>query len=268
MPADAPRRATSSATLTHGVALNIPVQFFAGAEQRSDRFVKRSEYTRDGRSVGRAPIVRETEPPELADSAEIVRCVETEYGLVELTDDEIKEAMALPEEEAEIITFLPLHVMGSGRYMPESLMQVRPAKGKKRGTYNPAAAKAFTALMKAMRQSQLFALVQLNLRGLPAYGALLPTGRLYRLLFDDEVRADLPLPDVQVTIEDVEHARQAMQVSATPPELTNRHRELLLTYVDKKAKEGGTLNRATTPEPEPDEDALLAKVRDAVEGEP
>jgi len=261
MRAEAPKRASSSATLTLG-PLTIPVSFYTGTEDRNSRFVKRSEYTRDGEPVGRVPCIRGSEPPEVLSNEDVVRCVETEHGLVELTDDEVKEVMNLPEKQASVKTFLPLHTMGAGRYMPEQLIQVRPAKGKQRGTYDPAAAKAFTTLMKAMRQEQVFALVELNLRGQPAYGALLPTGRMYRLLFDDEVREDLPMPDADVSMEDVDMIRQIMDISPEPPELANEYRHLLLTYVEKKAKEGKTVDKQE--EPEQSVDDLLADLRDTV----
>ena len=259
MAAPAPTRSSGSAMLSFG-PLTIPVQLFTSVEDTSTRFVKRSEYTRKGEPVGRAPIIKGTEPPELVDKEQVVRCVETEHGLVELTDEEVKTVLGVPEKQAEITTFLPLHVMGAGRYMPETLMQVRPAKGKQRGTFDPAAAKAFTTLLKAMRQEQVFALVKLNLRGHPAYGALLPTGRLYRLLFDDEVREDVTFPDVAVSVDDVNMIRKMMDVSAKPPELTNEYRSRLLAYVEKKAQDGHLLQE----EPAPDEgevDDLLAQLR-------
>lgn len=262
MPAPAPSRATNSATLSYGGLLTIPVQLFTSMEDTSKRFIKRSEYLRDGQPVGKTPYIKGTEPPEIVDKDDVVRCVETDSGLVELTDAEIKECFGLPEKQAEITTFLPLHVMGSGHYMPESLMQVRPAKGKQKGTFDPAAATAFTTLMKAMRQEQVFALVRLNLGGRPAFGALLPTGRLYRLLFDDEVREDLPMPDFDVSMDDVERIRQIMDVSPKPPALTNEYRQLLVTYVDKKAKEGRTIDKQEVPTENVED--LLGSLRDAV----
>lgn len=265
MPAAAPTRSSGNAMLSFG-PLTIPIQLFTSVEDTSTRFIKRSEYTRKGEPVGRAPIIKGTEPPEIVDREQVARCVETEHGLVELTDDEVKGVLDLPEKQAEITTFLPLHVMGAGRYMPETLMQVRPAKGKQRGTFDPAAAKAFSTLLKAMRQEQVFALVKLNLRGHPAYGALLPTGRLYRLLFDDEVREDVNFPDIEVSADDVNMIRKMMNVSAKPPELTNDYRPLLLAYVEQKAKDGHLLQER----PEPDEekvDDLLAQLREDMEKE-
>ena len=261
MQAPAPTRATASATLSYGGLLSIPIQLFASVEDRSRRFLKRSEYTRDGRPVGRVNVIRDTDPPEIVDERPL-RCIETEHGLVELTDGEIKECFDLPEKEARVLTFLPLHVMGSGRYMPETMLQVRPAKGKQKGTFDPAAAKIFTTLMKAMRQEQVFALVELSLSGQPSYGALLPTGRLYRLLFDDEVREDLPMPDFDVNLEDVERIRSIMEVSPTPPALTNEHRQLLVAYVEKKATEGKTIDKQ---EIVADVDDLLGALREAVQ---
>lgn len=263
MVTDPPKRATASVTLTFGTSL-IPVQLFSGQESTDNRWVKRSEYTRDGRSCGRARVVKDTDPPEIV--TDFVKCVETDEGLVELTDDEIAEALDLPEEEAEILTFLPLHVMGSGRYLPEAILQVRPAKGKQKGSFDPAAAKAFATLMKAMRQKQVFALVQLVLQRRPTYGALLPNGRMYKLMFDDEVRDDRPMPDVNVSMEKVDQVIEAMNISNEPPELTNDHRDLITAYVEKKAKEGQTIDNeetATPPDEEEVED-LLANLRRSV----
>lgn len=265
MPAPAPTRSSGSAMLSFG-PLTIPVQLFTSVEDTSTRFIKRSEYTRKGEPVGRAPIIKGTEPPELVDKEQVARCVETEHGLVELTDQEIKDVLDLPEKQAEIKTFLPLHVMGAGRYMPETLMQVRPAKGKQRGTFDPAAAKAFSTLLRAMRQEQVFALIELNLRGHPAYGALLPTGRLYRLLFDDEVREDVTFPDIEVSSDDVNMIRQMMEVSAKPPELTNEYRPLLLAYVQRKAEDSDLLQEHSEPDEEQVDD-LLGKLRKSMEQE-
>lgn len=259
MTAAPPKRATSSATLAFG-PLSIPVQLFAGTERAR---VERSEYTKDGEPVGRAPVIKGSDPPELVDYADVIRCVETEHGLVELTDEEIAEVYDLPEKQADIEAFLPLHVMGAGRYMPEQLMQVRPAKGKKRGTFDPAAAKAFALLLKALRQEQAFALVRLNLRGSPAYGALLPTGRMYRLMFDEQVREDLPMPEIDVSAEEVDMVRKLMDVRPHPPELTNEARERLLAYVDEKAREGNTIDRKEDDGDDVDE--VMKALREATE---
>lgn len=229
MPAQAPARAKISKTLVHGL-VSIEASFYAGAE---DSAFQREEYAPDGRKVGRTFTIATDETAlkdventvkvaldaalkddritqaqydratggrfsfvEKIDYGTIIKAVDTEAGLVAVTDAELAGLdLGFTDGEtknAKIVKFLPLSILGTGSYVPESIMQVRPKKEK--GRVNAGYEKAFALLMKGMRSRAVFALVEYVAYNKVKYGALMSTGRMWDLKYDDEVREDLPLP--------------------------------------------------------------------------
>lgn len=197
--ANAPSRSSGSFSLGLGL-LVIPCSLYTGTE---DSGIKRSQYvkTEDG---GYHKVRMRTVDEETGDEVtrdKITKLYECEDGsLVELSDAEIEAAVGAANGSATIEAFMPNEWLGS-RYITDSLLQVRPARRKvgSKSKPDPNAEKAFTVLTQAMLEEGVFALIQFATRGKPKYGALLGDGRLFTLLFDEEIRDDLPLPDAEIS---------------------------------------------------------------------
>lgn len=257
MTAPAPSRATNSATLGFG-PMAIPIKIYSGTE---DVKFSRSRYWRDGEGnlakVGNVNVVKDSEPLQTVAFNELVNCVTTEHGLVEVSDQEVKDVLQAANKVADITAFLPLHVLGSGGYIPEGVLQMRPDKGGE---------KPFILLMKALRRLQVFALVELTLRDKTRYVALLPTGRAYTLLFDDEVREDRPLPEANFKDEELEFTIEFVKIKTTdqPPVLENLAVTRLMDYATEKAKNEGVAPALDTTPTASGSDDLLAALKAAV----
>lgn len=242
MPAPAPKRASASMTLSWGMVA-IPVQLFSGTE---DSGFKRSEYIKrtddEGNAtylkVGRKPYVVET--GEDVDRSEVVKAVEVEEGIVEVSDEEVEAAIGAANGTAQVVCFIKQHVLFSGGYVLGDLKQVRPTKRKsgKQTIYDPAATQSFALLMAAMRKTASFAIVKIVTRGKPQFGALLPTGDFYTLMFDEQVRERLPMPEVEIEREAVEMGVEliSMGMRDDPPTLRDEATTRIIEFAEKKAK--------------------------------
>lgn len=233
MPAAPPKRATAKVTLGFGL-VSIPAKCYKGTEEhRSDRH----EYIRvpiddervEVHKVGRQMIDKET--GKVVTKDDVVKMIETEHGLVELSDAEIEQVLQPTNGTATIEHFVPLHYLGAGFYVPDGLMQIRPDKGGEA---------TFSLLMAAMRRKMVFGLIALTNRSKIRYAALLPTGRLYTLLFDDEVRVDLDMPPATFDDEELDMALGLVDTILVeePPLLRDKTRTRLQDYIDKKAETG------------------------------
>jgi len=276
MPAPAPNRATTNLTLSAGL-LSIPLQVFAGVEK--DTGVKRSEYDADGNKVGRVSIatvqdigdqhiatfletqrvkaIKEAAPDfdsvRFYTSQDVKSCVDVDGALVELTDAEVQTCnpYAGQDKTAEVLCFQPHSVLASGSYLPVGVNQVRPAKKKNGRVSSPdaAAERAFALLLKAMRKKSVFALLRIISGNQPTYGALLPTGRLYNLAFDEQVREDLPMgkPDLDPTQVSVAESLVENMIEDKPRVLENEMYPKVMEYLEAKAKEGKVVKIAAVP---------------------
>ncbi len=240
MTAAAPSRASFSGTIGFGL-VSIPVQVYAGSQSLG---ISRSEFIKndDGTyaKVGRASVNKDVDPVVIVDTANVVKLFECEDGsLVELSDEEIENLVEAQNGRMQIVSFMPLNLLGSGRYVPTGINQVRPVKTKTRAgkVYEAGAARSFALLMAAMRKNQVFALVEQCARGRYSFSALMPTGRLLPLLLDDEVREDLPMPDVEVSDAELGLADNLMDalMSSTPVPLVDERTAKVVEYAQKKA---------------------------------
>lgn len=298
MPAAVPGRATMSKSLVHGM-VTIPSSFFAGAE---DSAFQREEYAPDGRKVGRANVIKTDEgvqkdvtntvrlsltaalkderiTPEQFERAskfdlvetigygEIVRCVTTEQGLVRVDDDELQTLeLGRDKDVAKIVCFMPLSILGTGSYVPESIMQVRPRKEK--GKSNTGYDKAFAVLLKGMRSRAVFALVEIVAHGKVKYGALMATGRLWLLKYDDEVREDLPLPAFDDVTDDEVRMMGTLIDTATensPRVLEDVATTLAWNLVERKLAEGDVFLQVEGAPQAPATQDIMASLQASVE---
>lgn len=285
MPAPAPARATLSKSITRGI-FTVPASFYAGAEESA---FSRHEYAPDGREVGRVNAIKTEEPllndakntlrvalnaaldgkyitqeqfdrvskftpVETIDFGEIIKAVDTEAGLVAVSDSDLASLdLGIPDSEqanARIVCFQPLSILGTGSYVPENIMQVRPKREK--GKVNSSHEKAFATLLKAMRNKAVFALLQWTDRNKVKNGALMGNGRLWVLKYDEEVREDLPLPKVDVDPAEVKMMGDLIEASLEqqPRTLADLATALAWEFVNAKIADGKVMvpREGVTPE--------------------
>lgn len=238
MPAPAPKRAAASMTLSWGMVA-IPVQLFSGTE---DSGFSRSEYVKnpDGTyaKVGRQPVVKETGAS--VDPATVIKAVEVEGGIVEVSDEEVESVVGATSGTASIVCFIKQSELFSGTYVLGDLKQLRPSKRKsgKQSVYDPAATQSFALLMAAMRKTASFAVVKVVTRSKPQFAALLPNGDFYILRFDEEVRERLPMPEADIEREAVQMGVElvTMGLRDDPPTLHDDATKRIVEYAEQKAK--------------------------------
>lgn len=238
MVAKAPTRSTATLTLGWGL-VSVPVSLYTGSQSNG---VKRSEYVRgeDGELHKAGTRKYDKVTDENIEYADIVKVYEADEGkLVELSNDEIDAVLQPENGKADIMAFRPMSEWHEGVYITDKLYQVRPAKtgsGKSKSV-SPATEKAFALLMESMRQEEVFGLVEVVTRGKTSICALLPNGRMFTLLFEDEVREDRPMPEVEFSDAEIEMGRKLVQTNITKerPELVNHDAEKVHAYANDKA---------------------------------
>lgn len=250
-------------TLSWGMVA-IPVQIFSGTE---DGGFKRSEYVKmdDGSfaKVGRQQIVKDT--GHAVSNDEIIKAVEVEGGIVEISDDEVASLIGEANGTAKVICFVKQSALFSGTYILGGLEQMRPAmrRSGKQKVFDPAATESFALLIAAMRKTASFAVVKVVARGKPKFAALLPNGDLYTLLFDEQVRERLPMPEVAFEKEALDMGMQLIEhFQKDPPELHDDATANILAYAEKKAK--GEAHEVKAAASQPETQDLMSALRGAV----
>lgn len=239
MHAPAPSRSTTNVSLSF-MMMNIPVSIYAGTSKSG---VSRSRYVnRNGEwhKVGNKYYDKQT--GEEVEYADFQNLVETKNGLVEITDEEIEALVEASSGTLTIKGFVKQDALSGGRYVPQKLYQVRPQKRKvgKTKEVDPGAERAFALLTTAMKKSGVLAVVKYSLRGNPRFGALLPNGRMYELAFDNEVREGLPLPEAELSEQELSMMEQLINQATEqdPPILKDDSTEKVMEYAEKKAESG------------------------------
>lgn len=272
MAASAPTRAILSTTLGMGPIV-IPVQIFSGEDDGAS--IKRSEYTADGEKVGRIQAIKDDAGNlvRIVETHEIVKRYECSDGtLVELTDDEIQAVLDGETGVSDTIAFLPMSLLNDNIYVQDRRYQVRPArrvKGKAK-VDDPKANQAFALLCAAMRKEQVFALLQMTLRGVPRYAAFVASetdAQLITLKYEDELREPRDLPQADLSDAEIEMAQTLVQFQTRKvedaPELVNTSAEKLREYAETKAKTG-KVAKVAQPAAEAPVSSLMAQLQAAV----
>lgn len=256
-PTPVPSRASGSLTLGVGTSA-IKMSLYSGIEDTS---FSRTEWIEnpDGTfsSVGRQPAVKNDDGTygRVVDYDQIVKRADVGGTLVTITDAEIAQARGFDTDgDARIVAFQPLGVLNSGAYLPDGVMQLRPARRQvgRSTQVDRLSERAFALLVYAMRRHGVFAMVEYALRGQVRYGALLPTGRFLSLRFDDEVRSDLPLPAVCNFSDTEKEQADALVAGYTNRDvisLINTVKESVLSYAATKVAPGQTEVTATAAAP-------------------
>lgn len=236
--APAPTRATNRIVLRLGL-LSLPVQLFTATEDTKP--VERHTFHRTtDAEIGYLKVIKATGKPVA--SEDVAMKVLVGEKLVELTDEEMLAATAgtaVDKGDVEIETFVPVAAIGD-KYLVDSdrLYQVRPAPrdvGKKK-VPDVQANKVFALMMATLAENGLAALLRVGLRGTARHAVLMADGYVRFLFYPDEVRAELPIPEVELS--DGERAQFGALVDAigtTTPDLVNHAREEIAECLAAKA---------------------------------
>lgn len=226
--APSPSRATTSITLSWGL-VTIPLSVYTGVEETR---VKRSEFFQGDTAVqvGRTAIRKDTN--EVVSNDDVVRMAQAESGAwVALTDDEIA-ACTSPRGLAEIVSFVPARKLSA--YLTQDVKQVRPKREK--GKTNPAADKAFSLLMSAMKTRKVLALVQVAMRGPARYALLDHEGNMFLVATADQVRGAMPVPTMDHSDQERQMADALIDaVGVDAPVLMDTTAPVVQAYVNDKA---------------------------------
>lgn len=244
MHAPPPTRAILSTTIALG-AIVIPVQIFSGQDEGGK--IKRQEYTADGEKVGRVCAVKDANGDlvRLVDNSEIHKMFPSDEGLVELSDEEIAAVLQRGTGVSDTLCFLPNSYLRDGTYSIKNQYQVRPAKAQRgrNKVDDPKVNKVFALMAKALRDEDVFALVELTMSGTPQYAAITATDddmTLYTLKYDEEIREPLPMPSFDFSEEEMTMAKTLIQFARRQdaPALENSSAEKIREYANVKAKTG------------------------------
>lgn len=241
--ASAPSRSSGSYTISWGM-VSIPVSIYTATEESG---VKRSEYTESGHKIGRKLFDKET--GDDLEYADIRKRVELPGGeTVALSDEEIEQITSPVTGMAEIIEFVKVDRLSE--YVAEKRYQVRPQKRQsgKNKVADPGASKAFALLLASMKAEKVFAVVQLTVRSTPRYATLTTDGVLTLVLFEDEVREPLPLPEADLAKAELDMGRKLVKafIPEEPKALVDEASAKIWDYVKAKSKGEATLPETQT----------------------
>lgn len=224
--APAPSKAAANVTLVAGL-LSIPVKFYSATE---DVAVHREQYTKTGKRVGSAPCIKDDAGnyTRRIRREDIVKKFATTSGLIELTDDEIERLVVSESGRAEIVSTHPHSLYEAGEYLPNGkVWQVRA---------ETIGIRPLELLLQALREEDVFAVVQWCKGGTPYTGALFPNGQLFGIRYDEEVREELPRPSVEFSSDELQLARQLVSLYRQEDAQTLTHpAEAVRAYAESKA---------------------------------
>lgn len=283
MPANPPSRSSGTIPLNIGL-ITIHLALYSGCE---DSATRRSSYVEvevpDATNASKT--IKVLHPVGMknydkitgndVEKSDIIKCCESSDGtLVPVTDEELQQFLS-ENGTTEFVGFLDRDQY-LANYVPEKKYQVRPAKlkiaGKSQKGESPFA-KPYALILDAMRTENKVALVKFTQRGTPKFFALLPDGSLVSLLFDEEVRADLPLPVVEFSNDEKKLAGQLLKklTLKDAPVLSDESSTKVQEFVEEKAKamaEGREIALPTVAEEEvPDTSGDLMAMLSASLGE-
>lgn len=229
--AAAPSRSTATAVLSWGL-VNIPVSLYTATEETR---VARSEYVEvEGafHKVGRQQF--DTVTGAIISSSEVVKLATANDGtLVPLSDDEVASVTLDSDGTAPIVALLPLADVLTN-YRVEKYYQVRPKAEKKGGQAHE---HAFALLTSALEQRGQAAVIRISIRnGVARFAALMPDGTLMVLHHTDAVRAERPMPSVELNERELDMAGKLLDaIGTTVPEMRDENSARVQEYVDAKA---------------------------------
>ena len=257
--AKAPGRATGKLTIAFGLVA-VPVDVFNGVDEDANKVTRNMRVAATGAAVKFHKADAET--GALVDMNEIKYVAVQEDGTeVDLTDEEMDQAMGLTNGECSLVGFFDLAHLHN--YETKGVFQVRPQAvkvGKK--TTHPFV-KAFQLLTRGMQATGTFALLTYVMRGKLHLAGLTADGEMRDFYWANEVREARPLPTVDVTDKEAGLAQMLVEKMRgdAPPVMENTAVQAVHAYVAAKAAgevDGVVKAEDVKPAGEMDLEALLA----------
>lgn len=201
------------------------------------------------------------EEQAVVSSGEVVKKIETEHGLVYVEPHELEQLFNLDPKTIRVLSFQPQHLFYSGAYVPKKQYFVEAERTKvgKARKQNKAADKALAMVFKAMKAEGAVALVEFTTRGVPQPAVILPNGVMWTVHYEEELREQRPLPEIEVEDAYVAQARMLIKQSWSdePRELSDKRTALIQGFADEKAAAGDFAR--------PDEDVVVEGLGEATD---
>lgn len=192
-------------------------------------------------SVGRTHTDKDDEnrPLTQEEKDSVERKVETEYGAVFVTDEEIEKALNLEAKSLIVKEFQPQHLFRQGTYVPKGLNYLEPGRASNKKPL-PAAIKGLNLLYEGMRKEGVVAVCELTTRGIPKPAILTPNGEIWLVYHTEEIREQRELPEVPVAAAEVTMVQALINTMKTTEvaDLSDRRSTLIQTFADEKAAAG------------------------------
>lgn len=232
--ASAPTRG-DKLTIQFGL-VNVPVTVYNGVDENAAK-IKRSRYSPQGNKVEQHNIDPVT-GEEIAFSDFVLKYETSEGTLVDLDDDEVALAMGVANGDSKLVGVYPLSETKVFRY--DGPLQIMPQTTKVGTKTTHPYDKAFALFIGALSDSATFAVVWYVTRGKPKLVAIFPDGSARSVFWDNEVRADVQHPIVEVTLAERELANKlvASLMTKTAEPIENEAVEKVRLYAEAKAAGG------------------------------
>lgn len=257
-------RILSGTVSDHGVKreewITLPVLDENGEPKTSfaviDGKKKKVTLTQDHK-VGRGIINKDTgELLTYEQQQQVAKKIETEQGLVWLSDSEIEDLFAIQPDTLVVKAFQPLALYAQGQYVPEKPYFVQVGRDKK-GKPLKRDAMLLAALLATMAEDGLLAVCELTTRGLPKPALLFPDGGLWQVWHTDALREGPEQVEVPLDANGLEAVRLTMINDLRSDEvldLTDKRTELVKAFAEEKAAAGDFAPAADAYEKRPKKD--------------
>lgn len=239
MTASPPSRSTYS-FVVHAGLVPLALDMYSGQED-SRSAIKRSQFVQEKGELHPVGMTSYDKVDGVnVNKADIIKCVEADDGsLVEITDEEVQQLVTAENGDAELLGFIKRGVFLEN-YVTEKLYQVRPQRklpGQKKAPAVSPYAKPFALFMRAMERKHMVALLKLTVRGTTRFFSLFPDGRMYSLLFDEEIREARPMPEVEVNPKELTMAENLLDALALQdvPAFEDETASKVYAFVQQKA---------------------------------
>lgn len=235
-----PPKTTVGFTLQWGDLVQVHVRLLTAVTDTTP--IKRSQYT-NGNKVCQPKMDSVTMKP----ATDIKLMVAVEDKLVELSDEEMGKAtsdFAVNRSEAVPVQFVALETIGT-RYRVEKWYQARSGLKKVGEKSVPDAHfdKVFALLLQSMAKKKVACLFRTSLKGPARWAALTPDGNVHFLYYDDEVRGEFGWPEVTISKSEAAAGLELVDAKGvTEPELPDERGAALRAFVEKKARDGKTID--------------------------
>lgn len=227
-------RAYDRAALTYGL-FSIPLAIYSA--KYNDHKITTNWFSQDDHEVGLMKYDKVTGAE--IQTADVVTKVATEYGHVHVTDTEIEKLFEISPHSLDMQSVQPAALLGD-TYVPKDRYFVEVDKVKKgsKKIVNTKGVEALAAILEALRERDAMMLVEFTTRGAPRPAVLLGDGTLWTLYWDEELREQRPMPEVEVTATNLTQARGLIELlwTTTPAELSDERTLLIRQFAEDKAK--------------------------------